>query len=732
MEKDCIKGTVEGIVYRNEDTGFAVVDLGVDGELVTVVGELARVAVGEELTVWGEFSNHPTYGDQFRASASETTLPSDAAAILRYLSNGAVAGVGPVIARRIVNSFGDASLDVMAHAPEKLAAVKGVSPKKAAEIGNEFKKIYGVREVLAGLSAFGLDTGDALMLYKAYGDISPEIVKDNPYILCGYPLYKPFENADAIAERFSIEHTHKNRLRAGIIYVLRHNLNNGHTCLPTEKLIDTAYNFLDVERDAVEIELYEAVDGGFIGIAAVDGEERLFLSDILMRERYIADRLLLLRSLSFTPPESADSLIDEFQQINGIEYEALQRTAIRSALSGGAVVITGGPGTGKTTTLNAIITLCERNGDKVALAAPTGRAAKRLSELTWREAKTIHRLLEVDFKGNAEQVRFVHDEHNPLKCDVVVVDEMSMVDIQLFDALLRGIRPQCRLVLVGDFNQLPSVGAGNILRDIIDSGECETVEFRKIFRQAAESLIVVNAHRIVAGEEPDLDIKEKDFFFIDVQKDAGIDYVCDLVGRRLPKAYGYDPFSDIQVLTPSRIGNMGTSVLNEALRARLNKASPEKNEVKVMGQLFREGDRIMQTRNNYDIEWARDNGEKGLGMFNGDIGTVEAIDRKNQRIVCAFEDRKVGYSFEQARQLEPAYAVTVHKSQGSEFPAVVLAVSGVPRKLCYRNLLYTAVTRAKDLLVIVGEKPVITAMVANDRRMLRYTGLGSFLSEGAL
>ncbi|MEG2634129.1 MAG: AAA family ATPase, partial [Oscillospiraceae bacterium] len=353
-----------------------------------------------------------------------------------------------------------------------------------------------------------------------------------------------------------------------------------------------------------------------------------------------------------------------------------------------------------------------------------------LSELTGREAKTIHRLLEVDYQS-AETLKFVHDETNPLKGDVVVIDEMSMVDVNLFESLLRGIKPHCRLIMVGDFNQLPSVGAGNILRDIIDSGACETVEFQKIFRQAAKSLIVVNAHCIVDGQVPDIDTKDKDFFFLRTQKEQGAGLICDLVGARLPKAYKFNPFSDIQVLTPSRKGLLGTMNLNDELRARLNPQSKEKAEVRIMGQLFRVGDRIMQIKNNYDIKWEKDNGENGLGVFNGDIGLVSAVDRNTQIIACLFDDRRVKYTFEQARQLESAYAVTVHKSQGSEFPCVVLGLADFSNKLAYRNLLYTAVTRARSLLVIVGEQAMLERMVENDRKMLRYTGLRAFLSGEA-
>ncbi len=725
-----INGTVESIAFKNNDTGFAVIDLAVDNELVTVVGELFGVAEGEELTVWGEYTTHPSFGLQFKATAAERVLPSSATAIRKYLSGSAISGIGPVTAQRMVDAFGEETLNIIARQPEMLTTIKGISQKKAQEISVAFRKIYGVRETITQLAAMGLDTADALLLYRAFQDITVEIVRDNPFLVCGYPLYKEFEFADALAETFGIEPDHINRVRAGIIYVLRHNLQNGHTCLPTEKLIDTVFNFLDVARDAVEIELYHAVDDGMLRIAAIDGEERVFLSDLMQAERYIAERLQLLNALEFQTVQDAEQQIDRFEQYNHIEYETLQRRAVNRSLTHGVVVITGGPGTGKTTTLNAIIALCEQNGDKVLLAAPTGRAAKRLSELTGRDAKTIHRLLEVEVQKN-DVVKFVHDETNPLKCDVAVIDEMSMVDATLFESLLRGLRPQCRLILVGDFHQLPSVGAGNLLRDMIDSGVCETIEFQKIFRQAAKSLIVVNAHSIVAGEMPDLETRDSDFFFLPTTKEQGTKLVCSLVAQRLPKAYKLDPLSDIQVLTPSHKGMLGTATLNEQLRAYINPAHEKKREARVMGQLFREGDRVMQTKNNYDIQWQKDGGEQGLGVFNGDIGIVEMVDRHSQLIRVLYDDRRVNYTFEIARQLDPAYAITVHKSQGSEFPAVVLTLSDFHPKLRYRNLLYTAVTRAKSLLVVVGEKDVFEAMVRNDRKTLRYTGLCAFLTGEA-
>ncbi len=720
-----INGTVENIVYKNDEKGFGVIEMDVNGELVTVVGELFGVSVGEELTVYGEFVNHPTFGPQFKAGACEVVLPSDATAIYKYLSNGAISGIGPALARRMVDAFSDKTLDVIAKSPEQLTNIKGISKDKAKKISEEFRKIYGVREVFAELSALGLDMSDSLILYRSYGDYTPELIKGNPYMICGYPAYKDFSVAEALATRLGFSSDDVNRVRAGIIYILRHNLNNGHTCVPVETLITKASDFLEIARDTVEIALFDAAEENKLSVIKFGGTEYAFLTDMARAERYIAERLLFLKTISYKNALDAKEEIADFEKYNHIEYEELQKRAISASLTSGAVVITGGPGTGKTTALNAIIALCEKNGDKVALCAPTGRAAKRLFELTGHEAKTVHRLLEMDYKdGN---LSFVHNEENPLKCDVVVIDEMSMTDSLLFESLLRGVVPHCRLVMVGDFNQLPSVGAGNVLRDIIESGACETVELQKIFRQAAKSLIVVNAHCIVNGEIPDTETHDRDFFFLKTDKENGAALICDLISRRLPKSYKYDPFTDIQILAPSRIGELGTVTLNERIRARLNPKAEGKGEIKIMGVLFREGDRVMQTKNNYDIAWTKDGGEKGIGVFNGDIGTIEKIDHKRRVIKCFFDDRTVEYTFEQAMQLEAAYAVTVHKSQGSEFPCVILSLCDFSRKLCYRNLLYTAVTRARELLIIVGDQSTLEAMVMNDKKTLRYTGLAAFL-----
>ena len=722
QEKTVIRGTVEDVIFRSPDSDYAVIEIDCEGELITAVGELASVSEGEEITAFGQFVSHPTYGSQFRCEGCQITLPTTSAAILKFLSGKAVQGIGQVIARRLVEAFGDSTLEVMAKEPEKLEKIKGLTRKKAQDISSEVSRIFGLTETVHNLSAMGLSTGDSLLLYNAFGYDATSLISDNPYMLCEYPVYKEFTAADQLAEDLLIPETDFRRIRAALINTLRHNLGNGHTCLPTERLIDVTANYISVNRDDVEIELYRSAEEGvFCQLKAEEGE-LTFLRDMYDAENYIAERLRSLTSTRYFEKEDAGSRIDRFQERTGIEYEPQQRAAIMAAMSSGAVVITGGPGTGKTTTVNAILALCEEKGDRVALCAPTGRAAKRMTELTGKEARTIHRLLEVGY-GSRENIRFIHNEENPLKYDVVIIDEMSMVDSQLFCSLLKGIKPWCRQVLVGDDHQLPSVGAGNVLKDIIASGICETIELEKIFRQAAESLIVVNAHAIVEGSAPDLKRRDKDFFFLDTEKENMPDLITDLVYRRLPKSYGLDPQDDIQVITPSRLGLSGTGTLNDSLRDRLNPPAENKREVKVGALTVREGDKVMQTRNNYDIEWTRDDGEEGVGVFNGDIGIVSEIDTRDGTISIRFDDRVARYDLDQARQLEEAYAITVHKSQGSEFPAVILAVGDTPRKLCYRNLLYTAVTRARSLLIIAGNEDLISLMVNNDRKMFRYTGL---------
>ena len=727
-EKTELHGIVEDIVYQNSDTGYGVIEIDADGMAVTLVGDLAFVKVGEEIAAYGNYVTHPNYGVQFRCDAIERTLPTSATAIMKYLSNGAVTGIGPSTAKKLVKAFGTQTLEVMAREPEKLVEIKGISMEKAKAISSELAQMFGLKETIAEMTALGLSTDDALQLYKVYGLDTSDLVKDNPYLLCGFPVYKDFVFVDGIAEQNGIGDNDPRRIRAGLVNTLRHNAEKGHTCVPTEKLIDNTKEFLLCDRDAVEIELFAGVEEGFFGHDAQGEYETTFLLDNYQAEKYIAERIRYLAQNEFISKVDADREIDQFEEKNGIVYEELQREAIAASLTSGVVVLTGGPGTGKTTTVNTILALCEKQGNKVALCAPTGRAAKRMSELTGKDAKTRHRLLEVD-DGGKGQVKFVHNENNTLKYDLVIVDEMSMVDCQLFADLLKGLKPWCRLVLVGDSDQLPSVGAGNVLRDIISSGVCKTVALEKIFRQAAQSLIVVNAHTILEGRMPDLTKKDNDFFYLPCEKEDVPKLITDLVSRRLPKSYRFDPIEDIQVITPSKLGLSGTTVLNEHLREKLNPPAPNRAEIRMGPFSFREQDKVMVTRNAYEVPWTRDNGEVGAGMFNGDIGTILKVDKNRDTVYVKVDDRIAEFTFDQLGLLDHAYAITVHKSQGSEFPAVILAVGDTPRRLRYRNLLYTAITRAKRLLIIVGSDQVVQGMVENDGKLLRYTGLERFLLE---
>ncbi|MBQ8996141.1 MAG: AAA family ATPase, partial [Oscillospiraceae bacterium] len=661
-EKTELRGIVEDVIYQNTDTGYGVLELDSDGMAVTVVGDLAFVKVGEEISAYGSYVNHPNYGPQFRCASVERILPTTATAILKYLSNGAVTGIGPSTAKKLVKTFGTETLEIMAKQPERLEEIKGISAEKAKTIAKELAQMFGLKETIADMTALGLSTDDALQLYKVYGLDTNELVNDNPYLLCGYPTYKDFVFVDGIADEKGIGENDSRRIRAGLVNTLRHNAEKGHTCLPTEKLIDNTKEFLLCDRDAVEIELFAGVEEGFFGHDSSGEFETTFLLDNYQAEQYIAERIKYLAQNDFISKVDADGEIDLFEKKEGIIYEPLQREAITAALTSGIVVLTGGPGTGKTTTVNTILALCEKQGNKVALCAPTGRAAKRMSELTGKDAKTIHRLLEVDFNMTG-QIKFIHNETNPLKYDLVIVDEMSMVDCQLFSDLLKGLKPWCRLVLVGDSDQLPSVGPGNVLKDIIASGVCKTIALEKIFRQAAQSLIVLNAHTILNGQMPDLKEKDNDFFYLKCEKENVPSLISDLVSRRLPKSYKYDPIEDIQVITPSKLGMSGTAILNEQLRKALNPADPRKEEVKLGPFSFREGDKVMMVRNAYEIPWTKDDGEVGAGMFNGDIGIVSKVDKKRDSLNVRMEDRTATFSFDQLGLLDHAYAITVHKSQ---------------------------------------------------------------------
>ncbi|MBQ8788490.1 MAG: ATP-dependent RecD-like DNA helicase [Oscillospiraceae bacterium] len=729
QEPQQISGTVDGIVAYKQESGFVVFDLDMQGELVTVVGELGKVEAGEEVSLTGTFASHPTYGTQFRADVCERRLPASATAIRKYLSGGSFKGIGPALAKRIVEAFGEYTLDVIENTPLELARVKGVSEKLALEINAEYLRAFGARKVMTALQEFGLSAAIAVRAWKKWGTNAIDFIKDNPYLLCDPEIGLEFAEADAIFTKKG-DPQDKRRLKAGIKHVLVHNLDNGHTCLPEESLLAASAGLLG-EAEEMGDALEELVQKEELDEYYRNERRYIYLPSLFLAETSAAGRLkMMLMGSEEQSSASLDKTIELLEEELGIEYDSLQKRALKNAVQNHVFVLTGGPGTGKTTTLNALIKLLEQQGDEVMLAAPTGRAAKRLSELTSHEAKTIHRLLEVDYSGNELTPVFRRNEKNPLKCDTLIVDEMSMVDTLLFDSLLRALPFHSRLVMVGDSDQLPSVGAGNVLHDLIRSDILPSIKLDTIFRQAAESMIVTNAHDIVNGEYPYLESKDNDFFFLPRQTEAECaSAVCQLCEKRLPKAYGFSPLWDIQVLCPGKRGEAGTWNLNIELQKRLNPPDGKKKEFRHGGHLFREGDKVMQTKNDYDMTWSKDDGEIGRGVFNGDIGIIEKMDPIGRMMAIRFDDRVAEYPFDSANELDHAYAVTVHKSQGSEFEAVILPLFEANSRLYYRNLLYTAVTRAKKLLIIVGSAKAVMTMVDNNRKSGRFTNLRFMMKE---
>lgn len=730
MEQESLKieGTVENVLFRNESNGYTVIEIDAGNDLVTVVGELGDVETGEKLLLEGNYVNHSRFGTQFKAEYCERTLPNTAVNICKYLSSGTIKGIGPSLAKKIVEAFGSDTLEVMEKEPQKLLEIRGISPKKCESIAGEVQKLFNLRNVMTFLSKYGVKAGYAMRAYQKWGFQTIEVIKADPYQLCSYGVELEFKKAEVIAREMDVPVDSPKRVAAGFIYLLQQNAGAGHSCVPLdtfqklaceylsigEKLFFDVYNELIAEETIFE---YLKNDRAFI-----------YLADYYYAESFIAGRIAVMKAFSSPDDYDYEQLIDLEEEQSGIKYEKLQRKAITTALSRAIMIMTGGPGTGKTTTLNAIISLYEKKGETVLLAAPTGRAAKRMSDLTGCEAKTIHRLLEVEYDMGG-RLKFVHNESNPLECDVVVVDEMSMVDVLLFESLLRALKLNCRLVMVGDSDQLPSVGAGNLLKSLIESKCVPVIELKEIFRQAEQSCIVTNAHKIVAGQMPDLTQKNNDFFFFQrTEPEQAIKLIIDLAKRRLPKAYKYSPLDDIQIISPSRKGTTGVTELNKALQESLNPHNSMKKEVKSIIYTFREGDKVMQTRNNYDILWSRD-GESGSGIYNGDIGRILSINRHQMEAVLDFDGRTAAYTFEMMEQLELAYAITVHKSQGSEFEAVIMPILGGFEKLYYRNLLYTAVTRARKLLIVVGDYEKVRKMVLNNKRTRRYTCLRAMLED---
>lgn len=724
---ETICGSVDSVTYRNDDNGFAVIMLDIGGDLVTVVGELGNVEEGEDLEITGSFTTHPKFGDQFKAEACLRSLPVEVGAIQRYLAGGVIKGIGPVTARNIVKMFGEESFDIIENHPEKLLQVEGITKAKATVFNEEFKKVIGIRNVLDYFTKCRIPAVYGIRAWKKYSSKTLSLVDENPYILCSYGIELPFLRAEEIAYDKGIEPDSYNRLASGLKYILTENALAGHTCLPKDKLIEMAVRLLKVSEDKIEQTILSEVNEENLYIYLKNRRPFVMLREYFVAEDYISRRLAIMNSLAYDTKINYDEVIDIAEFDNDIIYAEEQRRAINIALSKGFMVLTGGPGTGKTTTLNAIISLYEQQGLRPLICAPTGRAAKRISDLTGFEAKTIHRLLGV--KGGGEFIKFEHDENNPLDCDVVIIDEMSMVDTLLFEALLRALSVECKLIMVGDSDQLPSVGAGNVLHDIIESETIPVVSLTEIFRQASESAIVTNAHKIVNGEMLDFSEKSKDFFFMQrLDFDSASDLTVELCMERLPKAYNLSPITDIQVLSPTRKGPLGTIELNKRLQFALNPPGRDKSEIKTLLYTFRTGDKVMQTKNDYEIDWKKGN-EKGCGIFNGDIGIIQKVNRVLGTVEIDFDGRVCTYSQMMLDNLELAYAATVHKSQGSEFDAVVLPILGGYDKLYYRNLLYTAVTRAKKLIVIVGSAKRLEYMIENNRRTNRYTCLKNMLTE---
>lgn len=724
-----LNGSVESIIYRNESNGYTVLTLSCEDGDTVAVGIMPDVAEGEELRVVGVWKTHQSYGEQFAVEAFERTMPTGSASILKYLSSGAVKGVGPATARRIVETFGENSLEIIENEPQRLTAIRGISKDKAENISRELKKVFGMREVIIFLEKYRIPPRFSVKVWKQLGSGAIQTIQDNPYVLCSDCIGVPFASADGIAASLDKPQNDECRLRAGIIHISAYNTNNGHTCLPKQKLIEVSSKFLKAEPQIVSEVMENMIIDGTLIEDILEETPFIFLPDFYKSETYAAGRIKLLKQF---PPQSVvgiEAALDAFEKERGITYAELQRKAIYEALSGGLLILTGGPGTGKTTTLNAIISLLKENGMKVQCAAPTGRAAQRMSNVTGCEATTIHRMLEVEWDKNDRPV-FKRNEHNMLDCDALVLDELSMVDSMLFESVLRALPMGCRFIMVGDCDQLPSVGAGNVLGDLIASGVVPVVQLTEIFRQSMQSLIVTNAHKIVKGIMPELDCHDRDFFFLPCgSSDKIAETIVGLCAKRLPKSYGMSAFDDIQVLCPGRKGELGVAELNKKLQAALNPPIGTNLELIVGAYMFRTGDKVMQTKNNYDLIWEKDDGTEGTGVFNGDIGILVEVNKHAGTLCVRYDDKLVFYDRDSVSDLELAYASTVHKSQGNEFEAVIMPMYRGAPQLYYRNLLYTAVTRAKKLLILVGTRSTVETMVNNNRRTKRYSALRTFLSQ---
>lgn len=730
-----LAGYVEHIIYRNADNGYTVLNLvGGEGE-ITCVGVFPAIAEGENIEASGEYAEHPTYGKQFKVKSFEEKAPEDEEAIERYLGSGAIKGVGLALAARIVRRFKEDTFRIIEEEPERLAEIKGISERKAMEIADQVNQKRDLRQAMIFLQQYGITMNLAVKVYQQYGQEVYGIIRENPYRLADDIEGVGFRTADEIAARVGIRLDSDFRIRSGVLYVLQQAGGEGHTYLPQEELTERTVRLLEVDRAQVEKQYMDlAIERKIILKQQNENETQIYAASFYYMEANVAAMLKQLNVRCAVPDIEIEQRIRSIEKQTGMTLEDHQLTAVREAVQSGLLVITGGPGTGKTTTINTIIKYFELEGMDIFLAAPTGRAAKRMSETTGSEARTIHRMLELN--GGAEGgAGFERNEHNPLETDVIIIDEMSMVDISLMNSLLKAIPVGTRLILVGDANQLPSVGPGSVLRDIIESGACNVVKLSKIFRQASSSDIIVNAHKINQGEEIVLDNKSMDFFFLKrYDADVIINVMLQLVMQKMPK-YVDAAMYEIQVLTPMRKGLLGVERLNGILQQYLNPPAKHKVEKEHGETVFREGDKVMQIRNNYQLEWEIRTKfglsvDKGTGVFNGDMGIIREINEFAETMTVEFEEgRTAEYPFKLIDELELAYAITIHKSQGSEYPAVVIPLLSGPAMLMNRNLIYTAVTRARKCVTLVGDETAFARMVQNTSQQKRYSGLCERLRE---
>ena len=725
QELEILQGTVAAVVYQNYDNGYSVLRLNLDnGQTATVVGTIPLPCMGERLMVTGKWTSHASYGRQFEAEFLERMMPQSANEILTYLSGRVIKGIGPRIAARIVQHFGDDTLRIMEREPERLSEVSGITDKRALEIGEEFRLQVGMRSLLEFFALHHLSAELAVKTYKLYGEAAMDMLYDDPYLLTEEGLEAPFGAVDRFAIDLGFAGDDPRRVKAGLFFELRYNLTAGHSFLPEEKLVGATSMLLSVETAVAQNALERLVESEQLVRCTLAGITVVYLPALYEAEVYCAQRLLEFADCHYPKSSFFSRMVKKAAQDGGFTYSEQQTQAIEEAATTGLLLVTGGPGTGKTTIVNGILSLYDQMGMKYALAAPTGRAAKRLTEVTGQEASTIHRLLGAGIDPHSGELFFSKNEEDPLKVDAVIVDEMSMVDVLLLHSLLKAIPQRARLILVGDPDQLPPVGPGFPFNDMLRAKTLPTVRLTEIFRQAQESLIVMNAHSVNAGNMPELRNRKSDFFFLPCRSEEEVaQTIQGLCQTRLPKNMGI-PAAEIQVLSPTKKGGAGTFHLNKILQAALNPPAPDKKE-KALGEiLFREGDRVMQIRNNYDILWKKTDGSMvGAGIFNGDVGIIQTIDMNLEQVTVLFDDRVADYDFTQLIELEPAYAMTVHKSQGSEYRAVVLSAWNASPYLLSRSILYTAITRARELLIIAGREETIAAMVNNAKVGRRYTGL---------